>query len=202
MKNWFARLKNWLNNIHSWVKLHHDSLSAWASLFTVVSVPLIFISLFLGYYQIRDILVLPDPSLEFVHPSSIAYKVINKSGKIAEDVLVSFGIIDLDSSKNGPLPIPSVNYDYVNKHSAKGPFSLLSKYAISGHRYFGIVYIGCKSGERLRTYWIYVKHEHPEECFYAERNDKDTYQANTERLAKDPNYIETIIPINRRIPIK
>jgi len=193
---------NWLGRLNNWVKLHNDSFSAWASLFTVISVPLIFIGLFLGYYQIRDILVLPDPSLEFVHPSSVAYKIVNKSGRIAEDVLVSFGIFDLDSSENGPLPIPSVNYDYVNKHSARGPFSLLSKFAISGHRYFGIVYVGCKSGERLRTYWIYVKHEHPEEGFYAERNDTDTYQVNPGRLTKDPNYIETIIPTNRRRTIK
>ena len=180
---------------------HNDSFSAWASLITIISIPLLFVSLFLGYYQIRDILVLPDISLEFVHPSSVAYKIVNKSGKIAEDVLVSFGIFDLDLPQSGPLPIPSVNYDYVNKHSEKGPFSLLSKFATAGHRYFGIVYISCKSGERLRTYWLYVKHDHLG-GFYAERNEKDTYQVNPGRLATDPNYIETIIPTNRRRTIK
>lgn len=105
---------DWLSQINNWVTSHNDSLSAWASLITVISVPLILIGLFLGYHQIRDILVSPDPSLEFVHPSSLAYKIVNKSGKIAEDVLVSFGIFDLDSPQSGPLAIPSVNYDYVN----------------------------------------------------------------------------------------
>ena len=193
---------NWLSQINKWVTLHNDLFSAWASLITVISAPLILIGLFVGYHQIRDILVLPDVSLEFVHPSSVAYKIVNKSNKIAEDVLVSFGIFDLDSPQNGPLAIPSVNYDYVNKNSEKGPFSWFANFATAGHRYFGIVYVGCKGGERLRTYWIYVKHGHPAEGFYAERNKKDTYQVNPGRLVTDANYFETIIPTSRRRTIK
>jgi hypothetical protein len=155
-----------------------------------------------GYHQIHEILVLPDPSLDFVYPSSVAYKVVNKSEKIAEDVLVSFGIFDLDSPYKGPVPIVSENYDYVNKNSKIGPFPLFAKFGAKGHRYFGIVYIGCREGKRLRTYWIYVKHGHPEEGFYAERNKDDTYQINPGRLSTDANYFETIIPTNRRRPIK
>ena len=100
----------------------------------------------MGYHQIRDILTLPDPSLEFVQPSSVAYKIVNNSDKIAEDVLVTFGIFDLESRQYGPLAIPSVSYDYVNRNSAKGPFSWFAGFATAGHRYFGIVYIGCKGG--------------------------------------------------------
>jgi len=124
---------------------HSDSFGAWASLITIISLPLLFISLILGYCQIRDILTLPDPSLVFVHPSSVAYKIVNKSSKVAEGVLVSFGIFDLDSPQKGPLPIQSVEYDYVNGNSEKGPFSWFTNFATAGHRYFGIVYIGCKS---------------------------------------------------------
>jgi hypothetical protein len=192
----------WLGQINGWVTSHNNSLSAWASLITVISLPLLFIGLFVGYHQIRQILVLPEPSLEFVHPSSVAYKIVNKSEKIAEDVLVSFGIFDLDLPKKGPLPVPSVNYDYVNRNSEKGPFSLFANFATPGHRYFGIVYIGCKEGKRLRTYWIYVKHSHPEEGFCVERNEKDTYEVNPGRLATDADYFEMIVPENRRRMIK
>jgi len=147
-------------------------------------------------------MVLPDPSLGFVHPSSVAYKILNNSDEIAEDVLVSFGIFDLDSSQKGPLLIPSVNYDYMNKYSEIGPFSWFANFATDGHRYFGIVYIGFKGGKRLRTYWIYVKHGNPAEGFYAERDGKDTYQINPGRLSIDTNYLETIVPTNRRRTIK
>jgi hypothetical protein len=164
--------------------------------------PLVLIGLFVGYYQIRDILTLPDASLAFVHPSSVAYKIVNKSGKVAEDVLVSFGIFDLDLPQEGPQPIPSVNYDYVNENSEKGPFSWFANFATKGHRYFGIVYVGCKGGQRLRTYWIYVKHGYPAEGFYAERNDRDTYEVSGRRLAADPNYLETIVPKSRRRAIQ
>jgi hypothetical protein len=129
-------------------------------------------------------------------------KIVNNSGKLAEDVLVSFGIFDLDSAQNGPVPIPSTNYEYVNRHSVKGPFSWFSNFATVGHRYFGIVYIGCKGGARLRTYWIFVKHGHPEEGFYAERNKEDTYQVNPGRLATDSTYFETIVSTHRRRTIK
>jgi hypothetical protein len=193
---------NCLGPINKWVTSHKDSVGAWASLITVISFPLVVIGLFLGYHQIGDILVLPDPSLEFVHPSSVAYKIVNNSGKLAEDVLVSFGIFDLDSSPNTPVPLPSVNYDYVNTHSESGPFTWFANFATVGHRYFGIVYIGCKAGARLRTYWIYVKHGHPGEGFYAERNEKDTYQINPVRLATDTTYFETLVPIHRRRAIK
>jgi hypothetical protein len=184
------------------VTSYNKSLSAWASLITVISLPLFFIGLFVGYYQIRQILVLPDPALDFVHPSSVAYKIVNKSEKIAESVLVSFGIFDLDSPQKGSLPISSVNYSYVNKNSEKGPFSLFAHFATRGHRYFGIVYIGCKGGKKLRTYWIYVKHGYPEEGFYVERNEKDTFEVNPARLTMDTDYFEMIVPKNRRHMIK
>jgi len=184
--------------INSWVASHDKSFSAWSSLITVISAPLLFISLFIGYNQIRDILVLPDPSLEFVHPTSVAYKIINTSEKTAENVQVAFGIFDLDSAKDGLVSIPTVMYDYVNGNSSKGPFSWFSSFATKGHRYFGIVYIGCKGGERLRTYWIYVKHGHPTEGFYAERDEKDSYEINPGRLATDINYLESLVPTDRR----
>lgn len=169
---------------------------------TVISVPLIFIGLVVGYNQVREILVLPDPSLEFVHPSSVAYKTVNNSGKIAEDILVSFGIFDLESPVNGPLAIPSVPYDYVNRNSAKGPFSCFESFATAGHRYFGIVYIGCKGGRKLRTYWIYVRHGYPEEGFYAERKRDDTYQVDISRLRTDTSYLRILVPEDRRRIIK
>ena len=193
---------NYFAKLNKWVTSHNNSLSAWASLITIISVPLLFIGLFLGYHQIHDIMDSPDPSLEFVHPSSVAYKILNKSDKTAEDVLVSFGLFDLDSSQKGPLPIASVKYDYVNRYSAKGPFSWFTNFAAEGHRYFGIVYIGCKGGKRLRTYWIYVKHGNPTEGFYAERNGNDTYEVNPDRLSIDANYLETLVPTNRRRAIK
>lgn len=193
---------NWIVQINNWVALHNETLSAWASLITIVSLPVVLIGLILGYKQIRDILIKPDPTLEFVHPTSVAYKLVNKSKIIAEDIIVAFGIFDLDSPQKGPLPIPSENCDWVNKESEKGPMSLLANYATKGHRYFGIVYIGCKGGERQRTYWIYVVHGEADKGFYAERNKKDTYEINITNFAEDPKYLETLVPLNRRRAIQ
>jgi hypothetical protein len=160
---------------------------------------LVLVGLFLSYHQVRNILVLPDPELEFVHPTSVAYKLVNHSAKIAEDVLISFGIFDLDDPSRGPVPIPSVNYDYVNKQSEKGPFTWFQNFAVTGHQYFGIVYIGCRGGDRLRTYWIYVKHGDPAESFYAERNKDDTFRINFPRLAPDQKkLVDSLVPADRR----
>jgi len=65
--------------------------------------PLILIGLFLSYFQVRDVLISPDPQLEFVHPSSVAYMIANRSGKLAEDDLVAFGLFDLDVLNSGTL---------------------------------------------------------------------------------------------------
>ena len=192
----------WLSKLNIWVVAHRNSFSSWASLITIISFPLIVVGLFVGIHQVRDILTLPDPELEFVHPASVSYRIINRSGRTAEDILVSFGIFDLDSSIQGPVPIPSVNYDWVNKHSEKSPFAWFTKFAIPGHRYFGIVYVGCKGGERVRTYWIHVKHGSASDCFYAERNKSDTYQVNVGQLAVDKNYLETLVSRSRRKTIK
>jgi hypothetical protein len=186
----------------AWMSAHSKLLSAWSSVVTLISLPLILLGLFLGYHQVREVLTLPDPELEFVYPASVAYKLVNRSGKVAEDVLVSFGIFDLDSAIQAPVTIPSVRYDYVNKHSENGPFTWFGKFAIPGHRYFGIVYVGCKNGDKLRTYWIYVKHGNVSDCFYAERIKNDTYQINVGQLATNNDSLETLIPVNRRKAIK
>ncbi len=140
----------------------------------------------------------------FVHSNSISYKIINESNKIAEDVLVSFGIVDIDKdTSKGPVPIPSINYDYVNKNSSKGPFAWFSQFAIKNHRYFGIVYVGCKGGSQLRTYWIYGEHGMPGISYFAERNKNDTYEINATKLKENTEkYLLYLVPNNRRIYIK
>ncbi|OHB63697.1 MAG: hypothetical protein A2Y76_12910 [Planctomycetes bacterium RBG_13_60_9] len=183
------------------MKSHSESFSAWSSLLSVFSFPLIVIGLVVGYNEIADLATSPDPELTFVHPSSVAYKVMNRSAKTAEDVLVSFGIFDIDSTSQQPLPLASVNYDYVNKHSETGPFRLLGDFGQVQHRYLGIVYIGCRGGERLRTYWIYVTHGNGDESFFAERGKKDVFEVDIAKAAKDPVYLQTLIPKNRRKPI-
>lgn len=191
-----SRFSNWINS-------KETSLSNWSSIITIISFPLIIIGLVVGYFQLKDIFILPNVELEFVHPQSISYRLVNNSPKIAEDILVSFGVFDLDSNSTGPVPIPSVEYNYVNRESAKGPFTFFYKFAQKNHRYFGIVYVGCRGCERLNTYWIYARHGSADECFYAERNDRDTYEINVPNIVNDTeNYLEKIVPQNRRIEIK
>ena len=189
----------WLGKIDNLAKSSNNILSALSSLVTIISFPLIIIGLIVGYYQVKDIFTVPDVSLYFVHPSSVAYKIVNNSDKIAEDVLVSFGLFDLDSSPQNLVPIPSINYDYVNKRSANGPFTLLGNFGIKDHRYFGIIYIGCKGGKKLRTYWLYAKHGKGEDSFFAERKPDDTFQINVSQLiANTERYLDNLIPKSRR----
>lgn len=193
----------WFKYLNNWITSHNKPLSAWSSFISIIAFPVIIISLFLGYHQIRNILVKPAIELEFVHPSSVSYKAVNTSIKIAEDILVSFGIFDIDSHPLRHLPIPSRQYNYVNKLSEKGPFSLFGEFGVEGHRYFGIVYVGCKGCRNLETYWIYVKHGHPDEGFYSKRNKTDTFEINGSRLINETDrYLEDLIPEERRAYIR
>jgi hypothetical protein len=192
-----------ISKINHWVVRHKTGLSAWSSAIAIISLPLIFISLLIAYYQLHDILVLPDVELEFVHSASVDYKLVNKSSKVAEDIIVSFGIYDLDSSLQGPVPILSVGYEYVNRESAKGPFEFADKFSKIGHRYFGIVYVGCKGCENLNTYWFFTKHGESIGSFYAKRNRNDTFAINYSQLiSKTKPYLDSLVPENRRIYIK
>ena len=189
-----------ISKLNYWLISKESELSAWSSVIMIISFPLIIIGLVVGYFQLKDIFTLPDVELNFVHPQSISYQLVNSSSKIAENILVSFGIFDLDSNPSGPLPIPSIEYDYVNKESEKGPFTLLHKFAKENHRYFGIVYVGCKGCNRLRTYWLFVKHGSATDSFYAERNESDIYEINIHDLVNNTEkYLKGVIPEHRRI---
>ncbi len=80
----------------------------------------------------------------------MAYNVKNTSAKMIEDIVVAFGLFDIDkliiNKEQAPdsLRIPSRGYGYINKNSQIGPFSLLNEFGTPGHRYFGIIYLGCK----------------------------------------------------------
>lgn len=188
--------------INDWILKRSQSLSVWASIVAIVSLPLALVGGLFAYVQLRDALVPPDPELVFVHPASVAYKIKNGSGKIAEQVLINFGMLDLDAPLGqGPVQVPSIQYDYVNKRSEKGPFAWFGRFATPGHRYFGIVYLSCKGGERLRTYWVYAKHGDPASAFYAERNERDTFEFDVGRLAIGQGYLDELVPRDRRMAI-
>ena len=181
--------------INKFVAKHNNCFGAWASIITVISLPIIL-------FQLSDILTNPIVEIEFVHPESVAYKVQNHSSRIAEDVLVSFGIFDIDAEPPIILPIPADDIEYVNPKLGKGPFTLFGKYGTKGHRYFGIVYVGCKGCENLNTYWLYVKHGVVNESFYAKRTKKDTYAINPSQARIDEGYLQKLVPETRRIYIR
>jgi hypothetical protein len=125
---------------------------------------------------------------------------VNASGKVAEDVLVSFGLVDIDRSATAPLPLASQPHPYVNRESGKGPFRLLGAEQIAGHRYFGIVYVGCRGCDALRTYWVFSDLREPPQLTWVERTAEDTYTIDPERLAKDTGrYLDALMPSLRRI---
>jgi hypothetical protein len=54
----------------------------------------------------------------------------------------------------------------------------------------------------LETYWLYVKHGHPDDGFYAKRIKEDTFQIQGARLINDlDNYLQELVPHERRIYI-
>jgi len=188
-----------MRRFNEWVKSHDKSLSAWASILTIIGFPVVVIGLFLGYFQLKAILVHPSVELNFASPSSPTYRIENTAGKIAENVLVSFGIFDVDSNPRDPLRIPAREINYVNKFSAKGPWSVLGKHGTDGHRYFGIIYLGCRGCTDLKTYWIYISYGDEGNSFYAKRNTKDTFQINISRLISETDkYLAELVPKHRR----
>ena len=82
----------WISRVHRWAVRSKDGLAAWSSVVTIISVPTAVIGLIVGLYQVREAFNPPSVELEFRHPSSVAYEVVNPSDRPAEDVLVSFGL--------------------------------------------------------------------------------------------------------------
>jgi len=192
-----------MRKINKWVESRDKSLSAWSSILTIIGFPAVVVGLSLGYFQIRDLMVQPSVELKFTSPSAPTYLIENTSGKIAENVLVSFGIFDIDSNPRDPVRLPAQELDYVNKFSSRGPWSVLGKHGIDGHRYFGIIYLGCKGCTDLKTYWIYIRHSNAENSFYAKRKIKDTFQISISRLISETDkYLAELVPENRRHYLK
>lgn len=193
-----------LKCINDFIKENSVVLGGWAALVSIISMPLLLMSFILAYYQLADHLQSPDPKLSFVHPNLISYTINNDSNKIAEEVLVSFGLFDIDDEKSyQPIPIVSKSYDYVNPNSSKGPFAFLREFSQENHRYFGIVYVGCRGGAELRTYWLYVENFNQGKSFFAERIKEDTYEINMAKFKENTEgYLNSRVPQERRIYIK
>jgi hypothetical protein len=191
-----------IKNIFTWVADHNNALSAWSSIITIISLPLAIVGVAIGYIQIKDLLIEPSVELEFTNAHSVNYTVENTSGKMVEDVVVGFGIFDLDSLApfyDSVLPIPAEGFDYINKNSANGPKPIFHKFGSPGHRYFGILYLTCK-GCSSTEYWLYCKQGNPAEAYYAKRTETDTYLLDGSRLATE-SYLEELVPPIRRIYI-
>ncbi len=106
-----------MSKINKWVESHDKALGAWSSILTIIGFPLVVVGLFLGYFQLKDVLIQPSVELKLASPSAPTYSIQNTSGKIAKNVLVSFGLFDVDSNPQDPLRIPAQEIDYVNKFS-------------------------------------------------------------------------------------
>jgi hypothetical protein len=159
--------------------------------------------------KVADKYLPPNIEFEFSQPDNLAYTVKNISDKtIAENVLISFGIADLtafDLNKlpHQPVPLKSIELNYVNPKMASGPFKVLGNFAVPGHRYFGIMYLNCKGCSELKTYWVYIEVNKNGKSFYAKRDKDDTYNIDIAKLAnKDEKYFESLVRLDRRIYIK
>jgi hypothetical protein len=198
-----------LRSVNNWISCNSSIFSAWSSIVTIISLPLALTGLVFAYFQIKDMLIDPSIQLDFVHPYSVAYYIKSTSNKTIEKGLIAFALMDIDSrSANNPnipsiVPIPSRNFDYINKYEKTGPTNLFGKYGIAEHRYFGIVYANCKGCNDLETYWIYSKHNTSSGAFYARRISSDTYDIDLSELLKNTDeYIKKLVPEHRRIYIR
>jgi hypothetical protein len=181
---------------------HKDSLAAWSSVVAIISLPAAAVGLIVGWHQILELLARPSVELEFRHPSSITYEVVNPSDRLTDDALISFGLFDLDSDLRAPIQIPSASVSYLNRRSRKGPFSFLQQFGARGHRYFGIVYLSCKGCDELKTYWLYARHGERLGNFYARRQPSDTFTLDVGRLATaSDRELLALVPEARRVYI-
>lgn len=144
----------------------------------------------------------PIVEIEFSSPNSLLYSVRNESNEIAEKVLVSFGIMDIDGNLKDFVPLKSFEIDYINKKSSRGPWKVLDNYGINNHRYFGIIYLNCKGCDELKTYWLYIDQANEKNSFYCKRIKSDTYGVSFDSLIYFPTYLDRLVPIERRNKIK
>lgn len=154
--------------------------------------------------KVSKITKYPKLEIVFKYPHNIAYSIVNKSAVMAESVLVSSGICDLDDPNRNYVPIPVPKLEYVNGNSSKGPFQYFDQYIEPNHKkYFGYIIIECKGCNKDFRYALYVDYENPINSFYAKRTltVKEMSDIPIEQ-EKITSYIEKLIPSKNRIVIK
>jgi hypothetical protein len=104
----------------------------------------------------------PDVKLYFVHPSRPAVVLWNDSDVVANTVIYSFALWNLDSPLNDlktPLQVLSAKADYIRANQAAGPNAIFDTPAIlsrlkKGNRIFGVVSVSCPQCLKRRQYWF------------------------------------------------
>lgn len=191
-----------ITRFFKWLNPEDSPLASCASIVTIIAFPTIILSLIFGYKELKDWMIEPNIEIQFSDSAAVTYKVLNTTDEIAEDVLLSFGIFDLDSSTpSAPkiLPLTSFEINYINPHEARGKFSLLGNHGTSEHRYFGFVMVSCKGCLTLNSYWVYTKYGEQGAAFYAIRDRMEGLTINaSELIYNTESYLNGLIPNSRR----
>jgi len=190
------------------------SLSAWASLITIVGLPALLAGGVTTYFQLRDELIAPEIALAFGTGKDVQFSLVNESSVLLREPGYTFGLWDLDARVDGAdedpgnLQMPAASHNYIRPRSALGPWTLssLSRLPVpAGHIVFGVLTVQCPTCEVRRLYWLCWKKGVG--AWYAEIRMEDEPATVTKlskilRAGRDyGRVVEQAVPIESRIQI-
>jgi hypothetical protein len=205
-----------LRKINYWLDTHSSLLSAWASVFAILGVPLILIGGYSTYIQIKDYLMRPSIALYISNPEKVRFRLVNISPVILRKPKYQFAFWDLDaridSTKEDPgnLKIHTRTEDYILPKSYLGPWSImeLSNEAMKvpkSHIVFGWASLQCPDCENRKHYWVHIKNG--ESAWYSEIQAEDqpsiwkNLSAIIEPNANYARLISELVPLEKRIAV-
>jgi hypothetical protein len=158
--------------------------------------------------QVRNFTARPDLEVVIVNERGPAVLVVNTSNRIAREPKYGTVLWNLnagDEKVMEPLPIPTTSGDPIRPGEAWGPntWSMLPAVKAqlnNGDLVFGWVDVLCPDCAHRRRYWVHFKFG--EQGWFAEARTRTQSRRIRRTLARNPAAINTLIPTERRVPIR
>ncbi len=207
--------RNW-HRLNAFLARNATILGAWASLVTIIGLPLLLMGGYTTYKQLRGYLDQPDIALAFATPKEVRFWLLNPSSVLVREPQYSFGLWDLDARAEGQgadpgnLQIPVKSLEYIRPKSAIGPWTVASLSPVgsavpTGHVVFGWLSVQCPDCKVRRHYWFLWKKG--ELAWYSEipfPEESHIMPHLTALLNAGRNYplvLASIVPQERRIAV-
>ena len=158
----------WWRKLNLSLDKNSSVLGAWASLLTILGIPLLLLGGFSTWLQVKEYINRPEIELYLENSKNVNFRLINYSSVLLREPQYSFSLWDLDARKEGVgddpgnLVIPVKTLNYIRPKSGIGPFTIeglskASEKVPNGHIVFGWASVQCPDCVSRKDYWILIK---------------------------------------------